>query len=190
MTFVERYCKIVEHERLEMKKTELEKSWEDEDEDAKELEVEDLSEDSESGENGNLIGSSDDYVMNPLDSRIPLVVAFCGPRAIVGGLMSVSEGSTELSITDPVLYAEEASKTPEGALHRRPVLARIMNFVSLPEVLVIHPEFFHFLKNDSGKNLDLAAAYERTVQAAMADDAGIQQPSVADIRSINGPLNK
>lgn len=169
---------------MEDKRTELEKRWEEEEDDI-------LAEEEFSGEDEDLEGSSHNYIMDPLAPNQALVMAFCGPRAIVAGLVSMSEGSTELTISNPLLYAEEASRTPEGQVTRRPVLARIANFTALPDILIVHPDFFHFLRNNSMKNMDLAAAYADTVKRAIADDAGIQPPTDDDVMNVTRlDLNK
>jgi len=157
---------------MDKEKTELEKRWEEE-------EAEEG--DAACQEDGD--GQFQEFIMNPLNPEEVLVVAFVGPRALIGGLKGFDDKQLVLSL--PVIYAEEAAKGPQGQINRRPVIARIMNFAGIPDSMIVNPEFFHFLSNNVGKNMDLAAAYETVVKGFLAQDAGIMMPTEAEVHDLH-----
>jgi len=163
---------------MDNEKTELEKRWEEEE--GWEEADEEVTDNILNEENAN-------FIMNLLNPKEALVVAFVGPRAIIGGLESVNRENGQLVLSFPIIYAEEGSRDPQGKLSRRPVLARLMNFAAIPESMVVNPEFFHLLTNKIQKNLSLAAAYENTIKLFFAEDAEIIMPTEAEVHDINRP---
>jgi len=149
-----------------MKKTELEKKWEEEDEE----EVIEVS--AETPDEGILKVS-----VKGIDGI--LVMFFLGSDKYVGVISEEPEGS--LCANFPLLFMEVPVETPDGKKGIVPIFRKIINCIDLMGEFHFHGDYgMYFLDNAKAKDRSLAELYQNYINEYSASDAGVIAPTAKD----------
>lgn len=163
-----------------MKKTELEKRWEEEEKELDKVECcescDGSCECSESPEEEDLI----DYVLSPIeDDKVPLVLITCNNRIFLGGLIDIASGGVVLG--HPMVYLEIPDQKTVGKLQVG--VQKIFHAMPIPNNMWFKHDALNMLHLED-RTLKLSAMYENTVKEILASESGIAVPTMQDIQNL------
>jgi len=168
-------------------KTELEKRWEDEDDEEERTQESVISEyESIQSDIERLM------IINPLvEGFSPMVLIDVGMRRVLGGLMDRDHTTHSCSLTYPMEYIEQRVPTgrqdPSGMPYYETkigVLPMYAPFGAVEYVDFVYSSMYFLMKNNSDC-LGLVNLYKSTIDSIKASKAGISRPTDEEVKRIS-----
>jgi len=149
-----------------MKKTELEKRWEEETEESDHEEVEE----------SKFIDSS----FTDKDHLAPIALVSSGDKVYIGGVLEIDGNGCVLD--HPMLYLEIPEKDQAtGRFSLQIGIQKVYSGLSIPNNMLVRHDTFNMLRANSPSNMKLVKLYESSVKRVLASDAGIVIPEESEM---------
>lgn len=168
------------------KKTLLEQRWESEE---PETEVEDNPYSREPQEvseepTGEYESAEDEdvFITSPLcKEQVPLVLLTCNNRIFIGGLLEVmGEG---IVLDHPMVYVEIPDQRNQGRIQLG--VQKVFHGLPIPQNMWFKHDALNMIRKDSDAATRLLHIYMNAYEDVSARDAGIEAPSVAELRQFS-----
>ena len=122
------------------------------------------------------------FMSSPLcDEQVPLVLITCNNRIFIGGLLEVMGDGVVLD--HPMVYVEIPDQRQQGRLSLG--VQKVFHGLPVPQNMWLKHDALNMIRKDSESAQRLLNMYMNAYEEVSARDAGIEAPSVAELRQFS-----